>query len=141
MGALTLLTSALITGGVGPWLPYQMFTAGWVGLTAGWLPHFRRPTAVLLLLASFGFAWGMAYGLIMNLYFWPFIVGDPAISWTPGASLGDGLARYAAFYLATSIYWDFARAVGNALLVTAVGLPVIRALSRFRDRFQFSLQP
>ena len=37
MGAFTLLVSGLITGGVGPWLPYQMFTAGWVGLTAGWL--------------------------------------------------------------------------------------------------------
>ncbi|MCS7260136.1 MAG: ECF transporter S component, partial [Anaerolineae bacterium] len=34
MGALTLLVSALISGGVGPWLPYQMFTAGWMGLLA-----------------------------------------------------------------------------------------------------------
>ena len=35
MGAFTMLVSGLITGGVGPWLPYQMFAAGWVGLTAG----------------------------------------------------------------------------------------------------------
>ena len=28
LGALTLLVSALITGGVGPWLPYQMLVAG-----------------------------------------------------------------------------------------------------------------
>ena len=40
MGAFTLLVSRLITGGVGPWLPYQMFAAGWIGLTAGWLPRF-----------------------------------------------------------------------------------------------------
>src|SRR5665647_3413703 len=33
MGALTLLVSALVTGGVGPWLPAQMFTAGWVGMS------------------------------------------------------------------------------------------------------------
>jgi energy-coupling factor transport system substrate-specific component len=141
MGALTLLTSALITGGVGPWLPYQMFTAGWVGLTAGWLPHPQRPAAVLTLLILFGFAWGMAYGLVMNLYFWPFIMGDPAMSWRPGAGLWDGVSRYAAFYLATSIYWDFARAIGNALLLLALGLPVIRALARFRDRFQFAITP
>lgn len=32
MGALTMLVSGLVTGGVGPWLPAQMFTAGWVGL-------------------------------------------------------------------------------------------------------------
>ena len=37
-GALTLLVSAVITAGIGPWLPYQMFTAGWVGMSAGWLP-------------------------------------------------------------------------------------------------------
>ena len=34
LGALTLLVSALVTGGVGPWLPDQMCTAGWVGLSA-----------------------------------------------------------------------------------------------------------
>ncbi|MEO8084143.1 MAG: ECF transporter S component [Ardenticatenales bacterium] len=44
-GSLTLVVSALITGGVGPWLPYQMLVAGWVGLTAGWLPGARRPSA------------------------------------------------------------------------------------------------
>jgi len=31
MGAMTMFVSALITGGVGPWLPGQMITAGWVG--------------------------------------------------------------------------------------------------------------
>ena len=35
MGALSLLASAFVTGGVGPWLPYQMFTAGWMGMSAG----------------------------------------------------------------------------------------------------------
>jgi energy-coupling factor transport system substrate-specific component len=34
MGALTLLVSGLITGSLGPWLPYQMLTAGWVGMSA-----------------------------------------------------------------------------------------------------------
>ncbi|HRA68826.1 MAG TPA: hypothetical protein PL187_22555, partial [Caldilinea sp.] len=33
LGALTLLVSGLVTGAVGPWLPYQMFTAGWIGLS------------------------------------------------------------------------------------------------------------
>jgi energy-coupling factor transport system substrate-specific component len=40
LGAFSLLTSALATGGVGPWLPFQMFGAGWVGLTAGWVADF-----------------------------------------------------------------------------------------------------
>ena len=46
-GALSLLASALATGGIGPWLPYQMTTAGWVGLGAGLLPHpSRRPESI-----------------------------------------------------------------------------------------------
>ncbi len=32
LGATTLFSSALVTGGVGPWLPYQMVGAAWVGL-------------------------------------------------------------------------------------------------------------
>ncbi|MEW5986941.1 MAG: ECF transporter S component [Chloroflexota bacterium] len=137
MGALTLLVSALITGGVGPWLPYQMFAAGWVGLTAGWLPHWPRPRLTLALLALFGFAWGLLFGAIMNLYFWPFVVGNDPTLWRPGSGLAESLARYAAFYLTTSLWWDLAGAAGNAVLLLALGRPVIRALTRFRDRFHF----
>ena len=43
LGALSLLVSALIGGGVGPWLPYQMFSTGWVGMLSGWLPEFPTP--------------------------------------------------------------------------------------------------
>lgn len=31
LGALGLLVSAMITGGVGPWMPFQMFVSGWMG--------------------------------------------------------------------------------------------------------------
>ena len=37
MGTFSLLASALVTGGVGPWLPFQMIASAWVGMTAGWL--------------------------------------------------------------------------------------------------------
>ncbi len=137
LGSLSLLVSALITGNVGPWMPYQMFASGWVGLTAGWLPHPDRSAWQLGLLAAFGFVWGLLFGAIMNLYFWPFIVGDSSISWQPGVTVGDGLKRYAAFYLATSSLWDVGRALGNAVLVLALGMPTVRALMRFRDRFEF----
>jgi energy-coupling factor transport system substrate-specific component len=137
LGALTLLVSALLTGGVGPWLPFQMFTAGWVGLTSGWLPHPQRPQLALLMLVIFGGFWGFLYGAIINLYAWPFIVGDPAISWQAGV----GLARYGAYYLATSLIWDIGGAVGNILLLLILGVPGLHALTRFRDRFQFQVQP
>ena len=32
LGCLALLTGALLTGGVGPWLPFQMVGCGWVAL-------------------------------------------------------------------------------------------------------------
>lgn len=139
LGTMTLLVSAIMTAGVGPWLPYQMFTAGYVGLTAGWLPHLRRPTAEITLLIVFGLLWGFAYGLMMNLYTWPYLTGDPLITWTPGAGAIEALRRYAAFYLATSFLWDSAAAIGNFVLLAALGLPTIRALTRFRGRMQFQV--
>lgn len=140
MGAMTLLVSAIITAGVGPWLPYQMFTAGWVGLSAGWLPHPRPPAAELTMLIAFGFLWGFMYGLIMNLYTWPYLTGDLVTTWTPGAGVAEALRRYAAFYLTTSLLWDSAAAIGNVILLAALGLPTIRALTRFRGRMRFQVQ-
>lgn len=140
LGAMTMLVSGIITGGVGPWLPYQMFTAGWIGLTAGWLPHLRRPAVEIAILIAFGFLWGFIYGGIMNLYTWPYLAGDPRLTWTPGASAGDALRRYVAYYLATSLLWDSAAAAGNVLLLAALGLPTVRALTRFRGRLQYQVQ-
>ena len=35
VGAFSLLVSALVTGGIGPWLPYETFAVGWVGASSG----------------------------------------------------------------------------------------------------------
>jgi energy-coupling factor transport system substrate-specific component len=134
MGSLTLLISALITGGVGAWLPYQMFTAGWMGLSAGWLGKVFNSRFVLVL---FGAVWGFLYGAIMNIWFWPFATGSAAQYWQPGMSLSSGLQRYAAFYLATSLVWDLFAALGNVLLIVFFGEPTLRVLRRFKSRFTF----
>jgi energy-coupling factor transport system substrate-specific component len=154
MGAFTLLVSGLVTGGVGPWLPYQMFTAGWAGLTAGWISGAMDRVARLAgrsgshqslrldiaVLCAFGFFWGLLYGAIMNVWFWPFAVGPAEQTWSPGTGLGETLARYATFYLVTSLTWDMARAVGNGVLILLLGAPVVRALTRFRRRFHFEVR-
>jgi len=158
MGTFTMLVSALITGGVGPWLPYQMFTAGWIGMTAGWLSrvmphtprtrpskrwlprtHRHRPLTIIVL-SVFGFIWGLAYGMIINLYFWPFAIGPIQQAWTLGTSLGETLVRYTAFYVATSLGWDLIRAVGNMMLILLLGAPTVRALARFQRRFHFEVR-
>ena len=149
MGAFTLLVSGLITGGVGPWLPYQMFAAGWIGLTAGWLPRFTQHAtrntqhatrSDILTLSIFAFAWGILFGAIMNVYFWPFAVGPVEQTWRAGTGLGETLARYAAFYVVTSLGWDLVRAGGNVVLILLLGAPTIRALARFQRRFHFEVR-
>ena len=139
MGVLTLLFSGLITGGVGPWLPFQMLVAGWVGLTAGWLP---RPASMrwrLAMLAVFGAGWGFLFGALMNLYFWPFSApgaGEASsLYWSPGLGFGETVERYVRFYLVTSSAFDVARAIGNVVLVLVFGGPVLRLLDRYRSRF------
>ena len=72
LGALAFFASALITGGVGPWLPFQMIVAAWVGFGAGCLPPMRG-FAERLLLAGYGVVSALAYGLLINFWFWPFV--------------------------------------------------------------------
>lgn len=153
MGVLTMLVSALITGGVGPWLPYQMFTAGWMGMSAVVLHRWKgaqtqkrlgendspsaSPLAHLLPYLLFAGAWGFLYGAIMNLWSWPFLAGDPAQSWQAGLSFSDGIKRYLVFYAATSLWWDVFAAAGNILLLLLFGLPTMKVLTRFKNRFLF----
>jgi energy-coupling factor transport system substrate-specific component len=141
MGALTLLVSALITGGLGPWLPYQMLGAGWVGMTAGWLPRAGEPGGrrQIAMLAVFGGLWGFFYGGILNLMEWPFAAPgldeQAGLYWAPGMGLGETLVTYGRFYLATSLVYDAFRAGANVLLVVALARPILRLLERYRRRF------
>jgi energy-coupling factor transport system substrate-specific component len=45
------------------------------------------------------------------------------------------LARYARFYLVTSLGFDALRAAGNVVLMLALGGPILRLLERYRSRF------
>ncbi len=140
LGALSLLTSALIGGGVGPWLPYQMMAAGWVGMTAAWLPRLERwPRIEVAMLTACGLLWGFVFGAIMNIWFWPYLFQPQQVAmyWSPGMALGEVLQRYGAFYLVTSLWWDVGRAVGNALLIALLARPLLALLRRFERRFQF----
>lgn len=140
MGAFSLLTSALVTGGVGPWLPFQMIASAWIGMTAGWLTKFQIPSikCQTAALAVFGVLWGMVFGAVMNLYFWPFVAGSPDQYYQSGLGLDEVLKRYAAFYAVTSLWYDAARAIGNAALIVAVGPALIKTLQRFKRRLNLA---
>ncbi len=139
LGALTLFASALLTGGVGPWLPFQMLAAGWVGFFAGCLPT-ARGRAEIGLLAAYGALSGLAYGLLLNLWFWPFGGGTTAgsgLAFDPTAGLVVNLRHFVAFDVATSLGFDVPRAVGNALLILVAARPVLLALRRAARRAAF----
>jgi energy-coupling factor transport system substrate-specific component len=93
------------------------------------------------LLCVAGFVWGLLYGVIINVYFWPFAMGPVEQSWAPGIGLGETVTRYLAFYVTTSLGWDLARAGGNVAMLLLLGAPTLRALTRFRRRFYFEVQP
>ncbi|MCI1261527.1 MAG: ECF transporter S component [Tetrasphaera jenkinsii] len=137
LGATTLFASALITGGVGPWLPYQMLGAAWVGLGAGLLPRARGRTE-LWLLAAYGGISGLLYGWLLNFSFWPFATGSgTGLSFEPGANPIDNLHRFALFSLATSFGWDLGRALTNAVLILLTGSAVLGALRRAARKAAF----
>lgn len=142
-GSVTMLVSALVTGGVGPWLPYEMLGVGWVGALAGVVTP-RRPRATrrrdVLVLAIIGTISGWLYGAALDLWDWTtFYRGAPDFGWVPGLAPAALLGRFGRFYLATSLLWDTARAAGNALSILLLGAPVIAALQRLRLRLGFRI--
>jgi energy-coupling factor transport system substrate-specific component len=137
LGATTLFASALLTAGVGPWLPFQMLGAAWVGAGAGLLPRLRG-RAELTLLAAYAAIAGLAYGLALNLSFWPFAGGTAStISFVAGDPVLENLGRFLAFSLATSLAFDLPRAALTATLVLVTGRPILRALRRAGRRAAF----
>ena len=137
LGSLAMFTSALLTAGVGPWLPFQMVAAGWFALGAGLLPQIRGRAEIMLLMA-YGAVASLAYGFLMNLSFWPWALGDGSeLSFVPGAPLSENAARWFAFNLATSLGWDIPRAVLTALLTLLAGPVLLRTVRRATRRAAF----
>lgn len=139
IGAGGLLGSAVVTGGLGPWLPYQMVGAGGVGVLAG-VAGYRRREAVgsmrgdRAILAAVGVVGGYLFGFLLDIWDWTFFRGAPGLGWTPGIAAGDALGRFVRFYVSTSLVYDSFRAWGNALAVMAIGSPLILVLRRHQAR-------
>ena len=141
LGAVSLFSSALLTGGVGPWLPFQMLGAAWVGLGAGLLPQVRGK-AELGLLALYGAVASFASGLLLNLWFWPFTAGLPdAIAFVPGAPIGENLFAWLRFTVLTSLGYDIPRAILTVTLILIAGPVVLTALRRVSRKAAFDAAP
>lgn len=136
LGNTTLLASALVVGGVGPWLPHQMLAAGFVGLGAGLLPRGsgRAETGIL---AAYGALCSICYGFAMDFSFWPFTVGTGGSGFDPAVGPVVNLHRFLVYELVTGMGWNLGRAIANVVLITVLGPPVLRVLRRAARRAQF----
>lgn len=137
LGAFSMAASAVLTGGVGPWLPFQMFALGWVGAGAGLLRRLVRGRFDVPVLTGYALVASLGYGFVMNLWSWPFLTpGGGDVHFVAGAGFGETAVRYWRFYLLTSLPWDTGRALlANVPLVAILARPVGRLLERTKDRF------
>jgi energy-coupling factor transport system substrate-specific component len=142
LGAVCLFASALLTAGIGPWLPFQMIGAAWIGLAAG-LAAGRLPRrGERWRLASFAALAAIPYGWLLNLWFWPTLTGLPEqISFLPGAGAWTNVQHWIVFNLTTSMGYDLPRAVITFLTVLWLGPRVLSALRRASRRAAFDARP
>jgi len=133
LGAFSILLSSLFFGGFGPWTAFQMFAVGWVGLGAGFLGS-RITKHRLWLLAAYGFVASYGFGLVMNLWFWPFAVGpETSLSYRAGADLQENLYSFLSYSLVSStLTWDTLRALSTAAVILLLGKPVLTTLARYK---------
>jgi energy-coupling factor transport system substrate-specific component len=120
VGALAALVSNLFLG-QGPWTPWQMFSWGMIGLTAGWLQQvglFKHRLALL----GFGLIWGFLFGWIMDIWVL--------------AGMAETLTWYSALAIfAASFYFDLSHAICNVVFLLLLGSGWIRILQRYKRKY------
>ena len=118
-------TAALVSNfflGQGPWTPWQMFSWGLAGASAG-LIKMVYPNIGTRGMTVFSFIWGYLFGWIMNLWFWTAFIQP--LNWQ------SFVAAYAA-----SFWFDTFHAVGNAAFYLLFGASFIKILKRFRRKLK-----
>ena len=134
--------SSIITGGIGPWLPFQMMAAGWIGLVSGIVGSAARNISArkqkLVLVGISVFA-SLSFGFLMDLQLWPWLAGtDTQLSFLPGDSVANNLEKFVAFHFATALAWDIPRALTTATLVVITATPIMKSLERAKLRLAFT---
>jgi len=141
LGCTSLFASALMTAGVGPWLPFQMLAAAWIGMLAGLLPRRVTGRAEIAMLVVYGVLAAYAFGLLLNLSSWPWLLGveveghDGSLSYVAGAPVWDNLQRFLVYTLLTSTgSFDTGRAITNSIALVVLGPAVLATLRRAARR-------
>ena len=127
VGALAALTSNVFFG-QGPWTPWQMAAWGGVGIAGALLQRVTRGHIGRVTLATACGIAGLAYGAVLNFSTWATYTGD------------HSLGAYTAI-AGTALPFDIAHAAGNVAFALAFGPALLRALERFRRRFEVTWRP
>ena len=138
LGALSMVLSAFITGGIGPWLAYQSFAAAWIGLGVALIPRKLRGRSEIFALIVYGILAAQFFGIAMDLQFWPWYLGvDSQLSYIPGGALTDNIDRFFTYHFLSALAWDIPRAIFTSVLLAIAGKSVLGALRRAHTRARF----
>jgi energy-coupling factor transport system substrate-specific component len=127
VGAITPLASNVFMGH-GPWTPWQMAAWGGVGIAGAVLARVTRgrelgrwPLALACAVAGAGF------GAVMDTYQWTLAAEQDAATWIAVSG--------------SSLPYNLAHVVGNVVFCLLIGPGLLRALSRYRQRFEVRWAP
>ncbi|MEY2693882.1 MAG: hypothetical protein RL142_230 [Actinomycetota bacterium] len=137
LGALSITTSALMSGGVGPWLPFQIAAAAIVGLGAGLLPKPKNSKLQKLTMSVYAVFAAYLYGALMTLWTWPLIAGGTVLGFEEGADLWTNLIKFFTYELVSGgLLWDTGRAITTVVLILLTASTLTTTLERAATRVE-----
>lgn len=138
LGSLSISLSAFLTGGVGPWLAYQIAAAALIGFGVAVIPARVNGRLEIACLALYGAIASELFGIAMDLQFWPWALGgQTTLSYIPGAAVSENLRNFISYHFLSSMAWDVPRAILTSTLIIVAGRPILAALSRARSKAAF----
>jgi energy-coupling factor transport system substrate-specific component len=97
-----------------------------------------RGAAEKVLLIVVGIFASIAFGILMDLQFWPWVLGsNTQLSYIPGGALSENLSRFITFHFASSMAWDIPRAILTSVLIVVTATPFLSALRRTHFKAAF----
>jgi energy-coupling factor transport system substrate-specific component len=138
LGTLSMALSALLTGGMGPWLSYQVFAAALIGWGTILIPRKLRGAKEVAALIFYGIISAGFFGIAMDLQFWPWTLGPGTeLSYLPGAALSENLDRFFTYHFISALAWDIPRAILTTILLSIATKPMLTALRRSDESSRF----
>ena len=120
VGAVAAIVSNIFLG-QGPWTPWQMFSWGLMGMSAGLL----RNTILLTKVwgqCVFGFIWGYLFGWIMNL-------------WIVFSNLANFTWEFLIGVYISSVYHDLAHGLSNVFFLLVFSASWLKIMDRFKKKY------